>query len=53
MLEASPEQLINKLHTRKADIAICTEKVDEEPDLVINPCYEWDHAAMMPKNHLL
>lgn len=53
MLEASPEQLINKLHTRKADIAICTEKVDEDADLVIKPCYEWHHAAMMPKNHAL
>jgi len=53
MLEASPEQLISKLHIRKADIAICTEKVDEEPDLVINPCYEWHHAAVIPKNHPL
>ncbi len=53
MLEASPEQLINKLHTRKADIAICTEKVDEDNDLVIKPCYEWHHAAVMPQNHPL
>lgn len=53
MLEASPEQLINKLHTRQADIAICTEKVDEDSDLVIKPCYEWHHAAVLPQNHPL
>lgn len=53
MLEASPEQLINKLHTRKADIAICTEKVDEDNDLVIKPCYEWHHAAVAPQSHPL
>ena len=53
MLEASPEQLINKLHTRKADIAICTEKVSEDPTLVVKPCYEWHHAAVVPQNHPL
>ncbi|MDO9424446.1 MAG: LysR substrate-binding domain-containing protein [Methylobacter sp.] len=53
MLESSPEQLINKLHTRKADIAICTEKVGEDTDLVVKPCYEWHHALMVPKNHPL
>ena len=53
MIEASPEQLVNKLHTRKADIAICTEKVDEDADLVVKSCYEWHHAAVMPQNHPL
>jgi len=53
MVEASPEQLINKLHTRKADIAICTEKVGEDRDLVVKPCYEWHHAVMVPKGHPL
>ena len=53
MLEASPEQLINKLHTREADIAICTEKVGEDSDLVVKPCYEWHHAVVMPQKHPL
>lgn len=53
MIEASPEQLISKLHTRKADIAICTEKVGEDADLVVKPCYEWHHAVVVPKNHPL
>ena len=53
MVEASPEQLINKLHTRKADIAICTEKGGEDHDLVVKPCYEWHHSVMVPKDHPL
>lgn len=53
MDEASPEQLINKLHTGKADIAICTEKVADDAYLAVKPCYEWHHAAVMPKNHPL
>jgi hypothetical protein len=36
--------LIDQLHMRKADIAICTERVDQEADLVIETCYEWHHA---------
>ncbi|MCX7101048.1 MAG: LysR substrate-binding domain-containing protein [Methylobacter sp.] len=53
MVEASPEQLINKLHTRNADIAICTEKVAEDIELIVKPCYEWHHAVVVPKNHPL
>lgn len=53
MDEASPEQLINKLHTGKADIAICTEKVADDAYLAVKPCYEWHHTAIMPKNHPL
>lgn len=53
MVQSSPDQLIEQLHTRKADIAICTEKVDQEPDLVIETCYEWHHALVVPKGHPL
>lgn len=53
MIEASPEQLIDKLHTRQADIAICTEKVGEDESLVVKPCYEWHHAAVVPQDHPL
>ncbi len=37
MVQASPEQLIDQLLTGKADIAICTERVAEVADLVIEP----------------
>ncbi len=53
MDEASPEQLIDKLHTGKADIAICTEKVADDTYLMVKPCYEWFHSAIMPKDHPL
>ena len=53
MDEASPEQLIDKLHTGKADIAICTEKVADDAYLIVKPCYEWFHSAIMPKEHPL
>jgi DNA-binding transcriptional LysR family regulator len=53
MVQASPEQLIDQLHTRKADIAICTERVDQETDLVLEKCYDWHHAVVVPSNHPL
>jgi len=53
MVQSSPEQLIDQLHTRKADIAICTEKVDQETDLVLEKCYEWHHALVVPQQHPL
>jgi DNA-binding transcriptional LysR family regulator len=53
MIQASPEQLIEQLHTGKADISICTEKVDQEADLVINKCYDWHHSAVVRVDHPL
>ncbi|PPD45684.1 MAG: LysR family transcriptional regulator [Methylobacter sp.] len=53
MVQASPEQLIHQLHVHKADIAICTEKVDADFDLVTMQCYEWHHSVVMPKGHPL
>ena len=53
MVQASPEQLIDQLHSRKADIAICTEKLDQETDLVLEKCYDWHHAVVVPHNHPL
>lgn len=53
IVQASPEQLVDQLHAHKADIAICTEKVNEDAELVTRHCYEWHHAAVMPKGHPL
>ncbi len=53
MVQASPEQLIHQLHVHKADIAICTEKVAADFDLVTQQCYEWHHSVVMPKDHPL
>jgi DNA-binding transcriptional LysR family regulator len=53
IVQASPEQLIDQLHAHKADIAICTEKIAEDAELISQHCYEWHHAAVMPKDHPL
>lgn len=53
MLQASPEQLIDQLHNHKADVAVCTEKVNEDIALITKQCYEWHHAAVMPQDHPL
>ena len=53
MVQASPEQLIDQLHSGKADIAICTERVDQVADLVLENCYEWHHALVVQRDHPL
>ena len=53
ILQSSPEHLIDFLHNHKADLAICTEKVAEVETLVIKPCYQWNHAVVIPKRHPL
>lgn len=54
MVQSSPENLINLLYQHQADIAICTEKLAEDDDkLIVRPCYEWHHIAVVPKNHPL
>ncbi len=53
IVQASPEQLIVQLHEHKADIAVCTERVQDDHDLVTQECYQWHHAVVMPTNHPL
>lgn len=51
MVQSSPGEIIDMLHHHRADIAICTEKLDSDDKLVIMPCYDWHHIAIAPKNH--
>lgn len=51
--QSSPGNVINSLHQHKADIAVCTERMEEDERLIILPCYSWHHVAVVPKNHLL
>lgn len=53
MVQSSPGEIIDLLHQHQADIAICTEKLDTDEKLVITPCYDWHHIAIVPKNHTL
>jgi DNA-binding transcriptional LysR family regulator len=34
-------------------VAIATEALDEYPELVTVPCYQWHHSVVVPKGHPL
>ncbi|MGR8930808.1 MAG: LysR substrate-binding domain-containing protein [Gammaproteobacteria bacterium] len=51
MVQSSPDNLIELLHRHQADIAICTEKLAEDADLILRPCYQWHHVAIVPQGH--
>jgi DNA-binding transcriptional LysR family regulator len=51
--QSTPLNLINLLHQHKADIAVCTERMEVDEKLVIKPCYQWHHIAIVPKGHAL
>lgn len=53
MVQSSPDNLIDLLHRHQADIAICTEKLADDDRLILRPCYQWHHVAVVPKNHPL
>lgn len=53
MVQSSPDNLVDLLHQHQADIAICTEKLADDDRLILLPCYEWHHVAIVPKNHPL
>lgn len=52
-LQGTPSQLVEMLHRREADIAVCTEELDQHSDLIAQPCYDWNHALIVPPNHSL
>ena len=53
MVQSSPDEILDLLHHHKVDIAICTEKLYEDERLIIKPCYQWQHIAIVPKDHPL
>lgn len=53
MVQSSPGEIIDLLHHHNADIAICTENLEHDDKLVIKPCNEWQHVAVVPANHPL
>lgn len=42
-ISAQIQARIKAIHAHKADVAVCTEKVDEDAELVLKKCYEWHH----------
>lgn len=53
MVQSSPDNLVNLLHQHQADVAICTEKLADDDKLIVRPCYQWHHVAIVPPGHAL
>jgi LysR family transcriptional regulator, cys regulon transcriptional activator len=51
--QGSPEQVARMVMEEVADIGIATEALSDAADLVTLPCYEWQHALVMPAGHRL
>jgi LysR family cys regulon transcriptional activator len=51
--QGAPKQVAQMVIEEVADIGIATESLAEFDELVTLPCYEWQHAVVMPANHPL
>lgn len=51
--QGSPAQVAQMVFEEVADIGIATEAIGEAEGLVSLPCYEWQHALVMPLHHPL
>ena len=53
LLQGSPPQLAQMVLRGEADLAIATESIADVPGLVSVPCFEWEHAVVVPVHHPL
>ncbi|MBK7421734.1 MAG: HTH-type transcriptional regulator CysB [Propionivibrio sp.] len=53
MHQGSPTQIAEWTLKGEADIAIATEALDQYPQLVMLPCYQWGHSVIAPLGHPL
>ena len=51
MHQGSPTQIAEWTIKGEADIAIATEALDQYPQLVMLPCYQWGHSVVAPDGH--
>ena len=51
--QGSPDQVARMLIEEVAEIGLATEALSNVSELVTLPCYEWQHAVVMPANHPL
>ena len=51
MHQGSPTQIAEWTIKGEADIAIATEALDQYPQLVMLPCYQWGHCVVAPSGH--
>ncbi|MCE1242482.1 HTH-type transcriptional regulator CysB [Oryzomicrobium sp.] len=51
--QGSPTQIAEWVSSGEADIGIATEAMDQYPQLVMLPCYQWSHVVIAPEGHPL
>ena len=51
--QGSPDQVARMLIDEIAEIGIATEALAGYPELITLPCYEWQHALVLPAGHPL
>lgn len=51
--QGTPEQVARMLLDETAVIGLATESLSEVEELVTLPCYEWQHALVVPRDHPL
>jgi LysR family cys regulon transcriptional activator len=51
--QGSPDQVARMVIEEVADVGLATESLDAHEGLVSLPCYEWQHALVMPAGHPL
>lgn len=49
--QGNPRQVCEMVLSGEADIAIATEAIAENEDLVILPCYQWNRCVIAPLKH--
>ena len=49
--QGSPRQVCEYVLSGEADIAIATEAIAEEHELVMLPCYQWNRCVVAPVRH--
>jgi len=53
LLQGNPHQLARMVVAGEADVAIATEALDEYPELVAIPGYQWHHCVVVQEGHPL
>jgi LysR family cys regulon transcriptional activator len=53
LLQGNPRQLAEMVLSGEADMAIATEALDEYPEFVTLPCYQWHHCVVVKSAHAL
>jgi LysR family cys regulon transcriptional activator len=51
--QGGPQEIVALLNAGEADIGIATEALEAEPLLQTFPYYEWRHAVIAPRGHVL